>query len=514
MSSAASSSSQQSACSKAATTLGSGRLIGPAAVYAWLFFAACLFLLQTLPYLSYRWVTDESWYAASGYSIAHGHGAAVPAMGPNDVENRLDARPPGTALVIATAFRLLGTSQIPARLGSIVAGLGIIFLTYCLARNVIGNPGALVATFLVATDNLIVLTSRSARPEAYTTMMILASLLAIKQYAESKRLSWAFVTGFLLAVGTMFHVTLLGYIVTLGILVIVLDCKRSAFPLRGAICCACGYGLGLLPFVIWLLTSPLGGAGFREEYLGKAKGLSLWLKFLQEGHRYSDLLGFNMLHGHGLESIPVRLPIPLFFVAASFFLWKLRRRWFYLELLLLIPTALWFIYTANKSSRYLAILAPIFALAIGAAITATKADRKLRNILLVLSCMVVIAQIFANLVLLHAARNADYNKVAAELRSVIPPGETAYGTITFWLALHDHPFISYERTDPWMAANQFHARYFIAGDRMMTNGDSNDEVFHKSLNQGMAEIIFKSRLVGHFPDPYYGDLRVYERQGP
>jgi hypothetical protein len=118
------------------------------------------------------------------------------------------------------------------------------------------------------------------------------------------------------------------------------------------------------------------------------------------------------------------------------------------------------------------------------------------------------------LVLLHAARNADYNKVAAELRSVIPPGETAYGTITFWLALHDHPFISYERTDPWMAANQFHARYFIAGDRMMTNGDSNDEVFHKSLNQGMAEIIFKSRLVGHFPDPYYGDLRVYERQGP
>jgi hypothetical protein len=314
--------------------------------------------------------------------------------------------------------------------------------------------------------------------------------------------------------GTMFHVTLLGYIISLGILVIVLDCRRGGFPFRGAIGYTVGYALGLLPFGIWLLTSPLGGAGFREEYLDKAEGLPLWLKFLQEGHRYSDLLGFNMLHGHGLESIPVRLPIPLFFVAASFFLWKLRRRWFYLELLLLIPSALWFIYTANKSSRYLVILAPIFALAIGAAVTATRADRKLHNVLFVLSCMVVIAQVSANFLLLHAARTADYNKVAAELRSVIPPGQTAYGTVTFWLALHDHAYISYERTDPWMAANQFHARYFIAGDRMMTNGDSNDEAFHKRLNQAMAEVISQSRMVGHFPNPYYGDLKVYERLQP
>jgi 4-amino-4-deoxy-L-arabinose transferase-like glycosyltransferase len=514
MSSAARSSSQQSACSKDATTLGSGRLFGPVPVYGWLCFAAFLFLLQTLPYLSCRWVTDESWYAASGYSIAQGHGAAVPAMGPNDVENRFDARPPGTALVIAAAFRLLGTGQIPARLGSIVAGLGIIFLTYCLARNVIGNLGALLATFLVATDNLIVLTSRSARPEAYTTMMILASLLAMKHYAEKARISWALLTGFLLALGTMFHVTLLGYILSLGILAIVLDCRRGAFPLRGAIGYTLGYGLGLLPFAIWLLTSPSGGAGFREEYLGKAEGLSLWLKFLQEGHRYSDLLGFNILHGHGLESIPVRLPIPLFIIAASYFLWKLRRQWFYLELLLLIPSVLWLIYTANKSSRYLAILAPLFALAIGAAVTATRADRKLRTFLLALSCMVVMAQISANILLLHTARNADYNKVTAELRSVIPPGHTAYGTITFWLALHDRPFISYERTEPLMAAVQFHARYFISGDRMMASGDPNDEVFHKNLNQSMAEVISRSAMVGHFPDPYYGDLKVYQLQGP
>ena len=144
-----------------------------------------LYLLQTIPYLSHRWVTDESWYAATGYSIANGNGIANPAMGPNDLENRLDARPPGTAIVIAAAFRLFGTDQIAARLGSILAGLTIIFLTYRLARDLIGQEGALVAAFLLAPNNLTILTSRSARPKALTAMAIFASLLAMKKYARA-----------------------------------------------------------------------------------------------------------------------------------------------------------------------------------------------------------------------------------------------------------------------------------------------------------------------------------------
>jgi 4-amino-4-deoxy-L-arabinose transferase-like glycosyltransferase len=514
MSSAFSLSSQLPALPNAVESPRQRRFLTHAAIYGWLGLAFLLFLLQTLPYLSYRWVTDESWYAGPAYSIALGNGIADPAIGPNDLENHFDARPPGTAIVIAEFFRLFGTGQIAARCGSIIAGLMIIFFTYRLARDVIGEEGALVATFLVATDNLIVLTSRSARPEALTTMAILASLLAIEQYARKDRIIWAFMSGLLIAMGTMFHITLLGTIVSIGMLVIVLDRKRGVFPLRGAISYTAGYGLGLLPFAAWILTAPLGRAGFREEFMSRATNISLWSKFLQEGHRYSDLLGFNMLHGHGLESIPVRLPIPIFFLVASFLLWKLRRRWFYLELILLTPSVLWLIYTANKSSRYLAILAPLFALTIGAVVAAAGTNRRLHRVLLSLSCLVIAAQMAANFILLHAARNADYNKVTAELRSVIPSGQTAYGTITFWLALHDHPYISYERTDPWMAVNQFHARYFITGDRVMTSGSPGDETFYENLRRQIAEVLAQSRLVGDFHDPYYGELRVYELQAP
>lgn len=478
----------------------------------WLALAILLFLFQALPFLSYRWVTDESWYAAPAYSIASGDGIKDPAIGPNDLENHFDARPPGTALTIAAAFKLFGVGQTTARLGSILAGVAIVLFTFFLARDFLGEQGALVAAFLVATDNLLVLTSRTARPEALTTMMILASMLAIKRYAASSQLLWAGMSGLLIAMGTMFHITLLGFIVSFGLLAIAIDWKRGKFVVRGAIAYSLGYVFGLVPFAAWILTSPLGNAGFHEEYLSRAGGKSMWMKFLREGHRYSDLLGLNMLHGHHLESIPLRLPIPLLFLAASYLLWKHRRQWFYLELVLLSPSVFWLIYTVNKSSRYLAILAPIFALAIGGAVAASATNRKLHSVVLVLSCAAVAAQMAANLYLLRGARTANYNKVAAELQSVIPTGQTAYGTITFWLALHDHPYISYERTDPWVAAKQYHARYFIAGDRMMTTGQPGDEDFFQGLNQTMAEVIAQSKLIAEFPDPYYGDLKVYQLQ--
>ena len=203
--------------------------------YGWLIFAGLLFLVQVLPYLSHRWVTDESWYAGPGYSVAQGHGMRDPAIGPNDIENHFDARPPGTALAIAGSFRMLRVGQVAARLPSVLAGLLAVLLLYGLARDVIGGEGAVLATLLLATDNLMVLVSRTARPEALTTLFVLLALLAMKQYARDGRLLWAGLSGLLGAAGTMFHITLLGYLCSLALLAVMVDwrAKRGAGA-RGA----------------------------------------------------------------------------------------------------------------------------------------------------------------------------------------------------------------------------------------------------------------------------------------
>ncbi len=487
---------------------------GPAAASSrrhilWLWFALALFLVQSLPYLSYRWVTDESWYAAPAYSLAQGHGLKDIAVGPNDLENHFDARPPGTAVVIAGFFKLFGPGQIAARAGSILAGMLIVVLVWRLTRDLLGWPGAAIATLVVATDNLIVLTSRSARPEALTVMAILLSLLAVKQYARGGLPGWAFLSGLLMALGTMFHITLLGYIVSLGLLVLFFDRENKRMPLRGFLAYGVGYLAGLIPFAAWILRTPLGREGFQQEYLARASHASLLGKFFKEGHRYSDLLGFNMLHGHGLEALPVRLPVPLVFLFASFLLWKHCRRWFYLELLLLVPTVLWLIYTVNKSSRYTALLAPVFAMAIGAAVSATEGRQRLHRLVLAGAVLTIGFQTAANLVLLHSASTANFNKLSDELRAVVPRGEPVYATITFWLTFHDQPFISYERTTPRMAASDYKARYFIYGDRMMMQGDPTDAAFYNTLFSDFDAIAKQGSVAGRIDDPYYGHLVIY-----
>lgn len=470
--------------------------------------AVALLLVQTLPFFTFRWVTDESWYTGPGYSIAHGGGVADPAIGPNDIENHFDARPPGTALVIASVFRFFGAGQAQARVGSAIAAVLVLLLTYVLARDVLGPEGALVAAGVLATDNFLVASARTARPEALTTMAVMLSLWAMARYARNTGLLWAFASGLFMAAAAMFHITVLGFVVSFALLAVVLDARAKRFILQGASAYSAGFLLGLVPFAVWILTNPLGKQGFRAEYLARVHE-TITVKLMHEGKRYGDMLGMHQLHGHTLEWVPVRIFIPLCFVAACVLLYRLRRRWFLLEMLLILPTALWFIETANKSSRYFALAAPFVALAIGACAAAVWPHKAWRKPALTIVVLLVGMQFGSNLLLLRAASRADYSRVGRELQSAIPRGEPVFGTITFWLAMHDHTYFSYERTTPSMAEQQYGVRYFVLGDRMMTQGEPWDAAFYADMNTYLARLVERSTLVAEFPDPYYGDLKVY-----
>ncbi len=477
----------------------------------WLLFAAMLFLLQVLPYLSHRWVTDESWYAGPGVTFSQGHGLSDPGIGPNDAEHTLDVRPPGTAMVMGGFFHVLGTSILAARMGSVLAGTAVVLLLFLLTRDVFGEPAAMICALLAATDNFLVTTSRTARPEALTALCIVLGLTALKRYWQTALPAWAAACGVLMAFGTMFHVTLLGYLVAYGLLMIVLDLRGKRFPLKGVLLYCMGYFAGLVPYALWVLGAANGEGrkGFRLEFLHRAASDSLPVKLAQELDRYRDYFGFGMLHGHVLAALPVRLPIPLVFFAATWLLWRFRRSWFYVELMLLVPSMLWLVYTVNKSSRYLAILTPVTALVLAGAVAGLRERPRWQRWSLIVAGLVVVAQLGANLLLLNGARKANYSKVTAELQSVIPTGAPAYGTITFWFGLRDHPYISDERTDPLVAAQQYGTKYFISGDRMMTEGSATDSDFYTGLRLHMAQVAAAGRLVGEFNDPYYGDLKVY-----
>ena len=469
----------------------------------WLLLAVLLFLLQVF-------VTDESWYAGPGVTMSQGLPSSDPGMGPNEPEHTFDSRPPGTALVMAGFFKLIGQSEVAARAGSVVAGVVMIFLLYGLARDVFGEEAAILCALLAATDNFLVITSRTARPEALTAMAILMGLWALKRYALRGTIAWAFGCGLLMALATMFHVTVLGFIVGYGVLIIALDRMRKRFVLRGVLVYSLGYLAGLLPYVAWITHQPdqAGIISFKEEFIGKAKSDVLTVKLVKEFARYNDYFGFGTLHTHGLAALPVRLPVVLVFLAATFVLWRFRRSWFYVELVLLLPSMFWLVYTANKSSRYLAIVAPVTILALGAAVSLLRSRPRVHRWALALAGFVIVAQLGANLLLLNAARKANYRKVEAQLRSFIPADKTAYGTITFWFGLRDGGYIASERTDP-LQARAYGAKYFIGGDRLMAMGNPLDSAYFEGLRAQFAQATSDGTLVGEIDDPYYGDLKVY-----
>ena len=83
---------------------------------------------------------------------------------------------------------------VQARLVPLAFGFGAVLLTFLLGRRLVDDRVGLVAAFLVASDNLIFLTSRTVRPDILVTFFTLLSLWLLLINQE-KRLVWTIAAG-------------------------------------------------------------------------------------------------------------------------------------------------------------------------------------------------------------------------------------------------------------------------------------------------------------------------------
>ena len=93
---------------------------------------------------------------------------------------------------------------------------------------------------------------------------------------------------------------------------------------------------------------------------------------------------------------------------------------------------------------------------------------------------------------------------------MIPPGARVYGAITFFLALHDHPYYSWNRGTLDYAVNNLGVNYLILNDRVLLNGSGFGLDDWRDVREAAnAFVETHADLIGHVPDPFYGDLKVY-----
>lgn len=475
----------------------------------WLIVACLLFMLEEAPIVQHRWVADESWYSIPGYTFLQQGMLRNPTFPGTDHEFHVDMRPPAMPLTLASSFAVFHTGVIQARLPSLIAGLVLVVLVYLLGTQLAGPAAGGVAAILVATDNFVFLSARTVRPEIFVALFSVAATLLYLRSRKTGSLIASILAGMSLGLAFDFHVTAIPAICSMALLLL-FDSKYAIWKERRALGMLFGVLLLLAPFVVRTHLSPAHYAAYKEMY-GRGERASTVEKLRGERIRYSDFIGLSSQRFNLPFRFPLRAHIAVAIVAALLVLYRYQRNNAYLMLLFIAPNLLFWLYLVNKSSRYFAVTAPWFALALACAAVALP-KRRLWTWGAVATCTVVaLSQVAGNAAFLYRARDASYGQVATSLRRLIGPQESAYGAITFWMALHDRTYYSYDRMPLDYAISCRHPSYLILGDRVMMHGSGYGIDDFADLRQHVQTFVqANGTIIGTVPDPFYGSLEVYK----
>ena len=483
---------------------------------------ACLLLLiQCLTFPRTRFVEDEGWNSDISMTWMR-EGRLRMSSFPANMSGQVDARPPLLAFAIGETFRWLGAGVLQARLSSILAGMGVVIVAYFLGMEWGGVSAAWVAALLMACDNLLLITARSARPEPHTTLF---ACLGILLYYVSRRKNsawWTFLAAVSIGIAVNFHPLGIGFAMAGGVLLLVeprgVVVRSARRPWRRVCRRVAAYVLGLAvsiaPYGFWLTSDDLHRAGFRATYMSRAVNSSLWQRLAGETERLADFVGLGSQRLPLPFHIPYRLHIALIVTWALVYLLGKRPRLAGEIAVLLVVNFLWWMFMVNKSPRYITTLAPVLVAMVSIALAAAAKDVRWRRTAIAAGLLFGVSQLAGNAFLLYRYRNADYEAVARGLRAVIPAGAPVYGIITFYLALNDRTYYSYDRTPFAYAMTNLRPPYLILYDRVMMHGSGHGEDNFRELRGRETEFVrAHATLAGRVSNEFYGDLEVYRVNG-
>jgi 4-amino-4-deoxy-L-arabinose transferase-like glycosyltransferase len=473
-----------------------------------LIFACLLLLAQVVPLLHTRWVEDESWYSAPADSLARHGELKMRVFAPPGQQALYDPRPPLPMLTMAGLFHLFGTNLYIARIPFILAAIGGLFVTYLLGCELRSRALGLTAAVFLAADTLYFLAARTVRPESMVAALSTAGVLLFLQAQRKKSVGLALLAGMAVGVGALCHPTALGGGIIAGVFALRefgFSIVRRARPWAFA----AGLLLAIAPYIAVGVSNPVRKDEFVRLYVnGQGQPLSAIPEL--ELSRYSDFLGMPSGRFKAPIPVPYRLQIVLALLAAFYILYRHDRDLF---TKLAIPIAcfmVWWAFLRFQTVRYMATASPYFALLLGGAtLTLWNWRPQWRRLAAAAALLVIVSGLGTNYGLLFLYRKADYVGLGKQLEAVIPPGAPVYGALTFWMALNDHEYFSWNRA-PLRYAVEHGAQYLILNDRVLLNGSGfgKDDWVHVR-DRAAAFVRENATLVARVPNPFYGDLEVY-----
>ena len=464
--------------------------------------------------LGVRWVDDESWYLMPIDSIQQEGKFRIPTVPGNDV---FWAQPPILTYLEAVTDWIRPLSVRSARAIPIAFGLSLIAGTFLLGRRLFSPLTGLIAAAFVASDNLVFLASRIIRPEILvTSLLVFALYLAARGHDDQKRKwRWMLASASMCGLATACHPN--GLILAPSVVLLTLflgGLNKETFKTIFL------FGILVLvfvaPFVIWMVAFDWANemANFKGTWLarygrtgGQPAGQSLSVLSLIRGEvfgRYKDFVQF-----------PFRVHIAFFdMLSLILLLINPSRKVKALGVITLFSMAFFiFVNNSNPSVRYLAIPMPILLLGCAALVANWVVAARSSNIAmkLLVACLVVslgFSSLVGNAFYLWKFRDADYDKVMAQVRTMLPKDSRVYGGMFLWFGLRDRTFIPYIRM-PWAKAlSNWKPTAVVMDDWVMAGGgpDGSWTTLTKELDEYLAT---NGTLVGTIDAGFYGKLRVF-----
>ena len=470
---------------------------------------ACLLLaIQCLTFPRTRFVEDEGWNSDESVTWMR-EGRLRMSSFPADFDSQLDARPPLLAFSMGETFRLFGIGVLQARLSSMLAGLGVVIAAYFLGMEWGGAWAACVAALLVACDNFLWVTARSARPEPHTTLFVCLGIVFFYVARRKESAWWSLLAAVSIGVSINYHPLGIGFAMALTALLL-FEFRSEAIQAPRVRAFVLGVVATILPYAIWLAYDAQHRFGFRATYMRRAVGTSLWGRVLGERERLADFVGLGSQRVPLPFHIPYRIHIALIAAGALVILWRRRPRLARDIAMLLAVNFLWWAFLVNKTPRYMTTVAPVIAASVACALVGIAKDQRWKRAAIAIGLIFGLSQAAGNAYLLYRYRTADYEAVGRQLRAAIPQPASVYGILTFYLALNDRTYYSYDRTPFDFAITNLHPQYLILYDRVMMNGSGRGEDDFGNIRRAATEYVKDhARLAARISGDFYGDLEVY-----
>jgi len=488
-----------------------------------------LYLSLALVYLERypRVWADESWEATISYSLLTNGEFACPlveAKGYNThiLEPRLIVN-----LTLVLFYRLFGFGLVQSRLASVSMGLLTVIFSYYLARELFNRSIALISALFITVDTLVFVASRTVREEIFVAAItVIAVYLFILGVKSGSNLFFS-LSGVISGIGLYTHPNTFLSLVSI-LLLFMIEYRSGVFKKPGFWYFCLFTFVALLPYAIYVSVENYQGkfANFLAQVSRRATPLAagnwLWLSIKGEIRRFAQYF-----------YLPYRFAI-LVLVAVSTIKAFMSHRKADRFILTVIFTHvfLFLLLVSNKTVRYLTVLSPFFAILVAKYLFDLLEDKEISLkaylqrirffrgmgdfphvidkrviVFTILAIVFFTNQLAGDIILLWEHRDCDYYGFIRKVKGHIPEKARIWGTMSFWLGLHEHPY----RSQYGMNLESFKPEYMILYDtdiwgKTFWGAERKPKSFRDSIVKFAAE---RGTCIGKVHDKFYGNVEIF-----